>query len=179
MSRVAINADEVIDRVRREGVDAILSRGEAAALIATFIARPHAATRDDKNRVAMRMDRNRNAVADYVHGTIFRLADGRYTAGDVLRWAREVYKPKPFTDLPPTPRTIYELVQVRAKASGEATMLVLPSDIEGCHERIKHLERENAELRKAISESEANRRRELASRFPNHPLNTSRRRLGK
>ena len=165
MSRAAIDAQEVIARIVREGVDAILERGEAAALIATVIERPHFADKAARNRVAMRLERDQNSADDYVHGKISRRTDGRYLAGDVLRWGRDVYGPKAFIDLPQTPRTVTDLIEVRATASSEAGMLVLPGTIERCHERIKELERENAELRKAAAESEANRRRELGSRF--------------
>ena len=164
MSRVPIDAQEVIARVVREGVDAILERGEAAALVATVIERPHAADRVARNRVAMRMERDETSADEYVRGKISRRTDGRYLAGDVLRWGRDIYGPKAFADLPPTSRTVTDLIEVHATASSAADMLVLPGTLERCHERIKELERENAELRKA-AESEVNRRLQLGSRF--------------
>lgn len=165
MSRVAIDAQEVIARVVREGVEEVLKKSEAVALIATVIERPYAADRAARNRVAMRMERDENSTDEYVYRRIPRRADGRYVAGDVLRWAREVYGPQKFLDLPATPRTVTELIEDRAIASNQMFDLQLPATIEASHGRIRQLENEIAELRRAAAESEVNRRRELGSRF--------------
>ena len=97
-----IDAGAVLARANEDGPDGLLSRGEAAALIASRTMRPHDEVQVARNRVGMQMDRAARRGAqgfDLFEGGLARLFDGRVTVDELRRWATVKYGNK-FDDLP-------------------------------------------------------------------------------
>ena len=103
--KVKIDAEAVLERVLREGPDGLLTRGEAAALIASRVRGPHDTDRTARNRIGMMLDRASDRGGAAHCGGLARLPDGRFTVDEIAYWAISHFLGE-FTDLPNRSRTI-------------------------------------------------------------------------
>ena len=159
MRHRSIDVDEVITRIRRDGIQAVLTRGEAVALVATRINQPYPPDKSERNRVGNQLDR------DARNGTVPRgAAKNTYVAKDVIAWARDM-NTAPFDDLPPTPRLITDLVESKATAWSSVHTFRRPTTLEGCYRLIDELQEEIDTLKAERANAEEERRRELGRRF--------------
>lgn len=161
----AINAIAVFQRILSEGADAQLTRGEAAAVIAL---RQHfdGNVRGMRNRVAMRLDAALERGLDESGVGLQCLTNGKFTTDEIARWAMRTYGPV-FLDLPTKSRIVSDFVEVTVRLSDECIGLLLPADVDRCHEIITELRLEVRKMKEEQTHKEVERKRELASRF--HP----------
>lgn len=163
-----VDAAKVLERVKRVGASLYVTRGEAAALLEHLGAdlNRELDRYERRKRIATTMDRApREATAPGRKPPLSRQADGSVTIGDLARWARLRYG-LPFKDLPSgTPKTIVELVEVKAVARSSDKDLALPEDVEKCHLLIRSLLEENERLRAELQSFPERQRQELVARF--------------
>ena len=160
-----VDALTVFERILREGADAPLTRGEAAALVATRIKGPSETDRAVRNRIAMQMDRSLAQGDDYMTGGLARLPDGRFTADEIARWAMLHHGNEAFADLPIKSRSVKETLVDKLEFTGRISTETLPGSIPASHAEIMRL---RAELRMFLEQESKNHRDralELAARF--------------
>lgn len=162
-----INAKEVIDRVLREGADSLLTRGEAAALIADRVADRFDSVRTARNRVAMQLDRARARGVDVLRGGLRVLPDGRYTADEIVVFARCKYGADRFDDLPHSERgsMLIKLPPLVGFLKGAGGAEPLPQSLELCHARIQELVTKTTDLQAKVEKLTQALNKERAKRF--------------
>jgi hypothetical protein len=150
-----VDADAVLARVLREGPDALLTRGEAAALLAARVKDPHDSDRTARNRIGTMLDRASERGGAAHGGGLARLPDGRYTVDEIAYWTISNF-PWQFMDLPFRPRaanaSTHDGISMFDFAECEST----PGDLGGCLALVK-------ELRAQIGELQADQRRAVAA----------------
>lgn len=161
----SIDADVVLARVLREGADGLLTRGEAAALIASRLNDGRDTEKTARNRVGMRLDRAGERGRDVQGGGgLARTPNGGYTVDEIARWAREAY-PGVFDDIPIKPRQQEMTWRETASLGSSMQYEVTPGNLEECQRLVKDL-REQLRLKNAEQVSaEAERKRKLVSNF--------------
>ena len=144
-----IDAEAVLGRVMKEGPDALLTRGEAAALLASRVKDKRDTERTARNRIGTQLDRACERGDAAHHGGLARMADGNYLADEIAYWANLNY-PGVFRDLPCRPRHIIEVCNDSFAASDSLWSETTPGSLEG---RLVLIE----QLREQIRQSEVNR----------------------
>lgn len=156
-----IDAETVLARVLKEGPDALLTRGEAAALIAARVEDERDTERTARKRVATQLDRARERGDAAHHGGLARMADGRYAVDEIAYWANFTY-PGVFKDLPCRPRTIVELCAESLVMTDRMEYEVTPGDLEGSRVLIEQLREHIRQLEVGKQRTEIERKRKLA-----------------
>lgn len=162
-----IDLDVVLSRIQAQGADALLTRGEAAAIVAARTMDSHDTVRTARNRVAMQMDRSAAVGEDVTAGGLARTKGGRVTADELARWAVGKFAGE-FDDLPTKPRLAPAKSLERLRmGGGSCTGHVLPATVEACHSLILQLHNQLAQafLELARATEERKRKRERAARF--------------
>ncbi len=152
---IKVDADAVLARVLREGPDALLTRGDAAALIAARVKDPHDSDSTARNRIGGMLDRASERGGAANGGGLTRLPDGRYTVDEIAYWTISNF-PWQFMDLPCRPRTVNASTDDGFSMSDYIECEVTPGDLEGCLALIK-------ELRQQIGELQADQHRAVAA----------------
>lgn len=159
-----IDAGAVLTRALREGPDALLTRGEATALIASRVKDEHDNDRSARNRVGTQMDRASGTGRAAHQGGLARLADGRCTVDEIAYWANINY-PGVFKDLPCRLRVVTELCSDSFSAADSLVGEVTPGNLKECQKLVGQL---REELRQVLAEHarvEAERKRKLVENF--------------
>lgn len=156
-----IDADTVLARVLKEGPDALLTRGEAAALVASRVEDERDTERTARKRVATQLDRASERGHDPHHGGLARMADGHYLVHEIAYWAHRQY-PGLFEDLPSRPREISMTWNEKLGLAGSTHGDVTPGDVEGCVVLIKQLREQIKQREMEGRRSEIERKRQLA-----------------
>lgn len=163
-----VDAIKVLERVKQVGASLYVSRGEAAALLEHLGAdlNPKLDRYERRKRISTTMDRApREGTEPGRKPPLQRRADGSVNIGDLARWARLQYG-LPFKDLPSgPPKTIVDLVKVKALARSSGNDLALPEDVEKCHLFIRSLLEENKRLRGELQSFPERQRQELVARL--------------
>ena len=164
-----IDADAVLARIQAEGPDALLTRGEAAALVAARTMGAHDTRQTARNRVGMQLDRAAKRGReghDIFTGAISRLTDGRMTADELRRWGNAEYGPI-FNDLPRgAPRGVLVNCVENVNLAGQGPdAFMVPGDPVRKDEMIHRLHAALNDLKAAAVADEAERRRKLAARL--------------
>lgn len=136
-----IDAGVVLARVLREGPDALLTRGEAAALIASRVKDERDDDRSVRNRVGTKMDRAAETGRAAHQGGLARLADGRYTVDEIAYWAN-IHFPDVFKDLPCRPREVLSRLHSGFAMADKPVGEVTPGDLNGCQALVEQLRNE-------------------------------------
>jgi hypothetical protein len=104
MARIPrIDENQVLARLLREGPTTLLTRGEAAALIASRVKKVGESEKAARNRVAMKLERSaRSGTCIYTNG-LPRETDGHFLANDIVLWGNRNFAQK-FQDLPSFPK---------------------------------------------------------------------------
>ena len=169
VSKPRIDADAVLARIQAEGPDALLTRGEAAALVAARTMDAHDAWESSRNRVGMQLDRaaelGKRGV-DILTGGISRLPDGEMTADELRRWACRKYG-SIFEDLPRgAPRQCFARLEDEFGLGAQVPdIFVLPADPARKDELIGCLRAELNQLKADAAAAKAERNRKLAARL--------------
>lgn len=164
-----VDADAVLARIQAEGPDALLTRGEAAALVAARTMKVRDSQETARNRVGMQLDRaaqlGREGV-DVFSGGISRLPDGRMTADELRRWGTRKYGPI-FDDLPRgAPREAPVHCTETINLVGQVPdVFMVPGDPARKDEMIYRLHAALKDLEAAAIAAEAERKRSLAARL--------------
>lgn len=160
-----IDAQAVLARVMREGPDALLTRGEAAALVAARVKDGTDTDRTARNRVGTQLDRSR-ACGNDVHkgGGLVCEADGRYTADEIARWSSREYKGQ-FDDLPTKPRQFYDLVEEKALLGASVSGEHMPGNLEDCQTLVEQLRGQLKRMAADQQNIEDERKRKLIENF--------------
>jgi hypothetical protein len=162
-----IDADAVLARIQAEGPDALLTRGEAAALVAARTMDAHDWRKTVRNRVAMQLDRaaqlGKEGV-DVFSGGISRLPDGRMTADELRRWATRKYGPV-FEDLPlgPPREVSVHCAETMNLEVEVPDVFLVPGDPVLKDEMIHRLHAALKDLAAAAIAAEVERKRKLAA----------------
>jgi hypothetical protein len=159
-----IDADAVLARVLREGHDALLTRGEATALIASRVKDERDDDRSARNRVGTKMDRAAETGRAAHQGGLARMADGRYTADEIAYWANLTYSGV-FKDLPCRPRVVTELCSDSFSAADSLTGEVTPGNLKECQRLVGQLRGELRQVLAKHARAEAERKRKLIENF--------------
>lgn len=157
----------VLARVLKEGPDALLTRGEAAALIASRVKDERDTERTARNRVGTQLDRARERGEAAHHGGLARMTDGRYSVDEIAHWANLTY-PGVFKDLPCRPREIVAICNERFVAGDSMQFEVTPGDLDGRLVLIQRLREQVTQLQTDRQSSELERKREVRSRLDHH-----------
>ena len=169
----SVDPNTVLARIQAEGPNALLTRGEAAALVAARTMDAHDSRETARNRVGMQLDRaaqlGREGV-DVFSGGISRLPDGRMTADELRRWGIRKYG-SIFADLPDGgPRQVPTNCTETLSLGGKVPeIFMVPGDPERKDEMIYRLHAELQELAAAAVAEEAERKRKLAARLNRKP----------
>ncbi|GAA0723135.1 hypothetical protein [Dokdonella soli] len=170
-----IDLDAVHARIQQEGADALLARGEAAALIAARVKDRHDSARSARNRIAMQLDRARKNGGDATTGGLACVSDGRFTTDEIARWAGREY-PGLFDDLPTKPRAARGMLSDRLRLGSDSYCGdVLPGTIDACHALIRQLRDQRLQELRDLERASLERKRQLAANFKK--VNTNRRSL--
>ena len=168
-SKQGIAANAVLARIQAEGPLALLTRGEAAALVAARTMRVHDSQDTARNRVAMQLDRAAERGSeghDVFSGGISQLPDGRVTADELRRWGAGKYGPI-FDDFPRClPRGVSTHCDETFNLGGEVPdVFMVPGDPLLKDEMIHRLHKALKDLGAAAIAAEVERKRELGARL--------------
>jgi len=154
-----IDPHPVLARVQGEGPDAILTRGEAAAILDLLLDGSSSYQRrkqlGDQLDIASRPRGRRGRIPG-----ISKVASG-FTADDLVHWAKEYHR-QDLVDLPRRPRCR----QVRARfndvavVSDSVEMVIFPGTIDRCHDELRRAHAQIREMKLAL----AAREREIAGK---------------
>ncbi len=160
-----IDAQAVFERVLREGPDALLSRGEAAALVAARVKDGADTDKTARNRVGTQLDRARAHGGD-VHqgGGLAGAAGGCYTVDEMARWASREYKGM-FDDLPTSPREFYDFVEEKVLLSAAASGERMPGNLKDCQTLVEQLRDRVKQMEADQQRIEDERKRKLRENF--------------
>lgn len=159
-----IDADSVLARVLRDGPDGLLSRGEAAALIASRVTDPYDSERTARSRAGMVLDRACQRSSVLHHGGLPRQADGRFTVNDVVYLAQCTF-PGVFTDLPCRPVDVCLSLHDGFTLGDSVEAEVTPGNLKDCHTLVESLRDQIKQLRVEHLRTEVERKREVTSRL--------------
>lgn len=164
-----VDADAVLARIQAEGPDALLTRGEAAALVAARTMKVRDSQETARNRVGMQLDRaaqlGREGL-DVFSGGISRLPDGRMTADELRRWGARKYG-SIFDDFPRClPREVPTRCDETFNVGSEVPdVFMVPGDPARKDELIHRLHAALKDLGAAAIAAEVERKRELGARL--------------
>lgn len=159
-----IDAGAVLARALREGPDALLTRGEAAALIASRVKDERDNDRSARNRIGTQMDRAAGTGRAAHQSGLARLADGRCTVDEIAYWANINY-PGVFKDLPCRPRVVTEDCSDSFGAVDSLVEEVTPGDLGECQKLVGQLREALRQARTEHARVEAERKRKLVENF--------------
>lgn len=171
----AIDLQALEKRVLSEGAASLLTRGEAAALVAKRLMVRGVSQRTLRNRIGMQLDRARKKGREIAAGGISVSADGRYTVDEIFHFFTSRRKRQGLRivarleDLPHEERR-----GLTTGGSGRSSLpglesgglgMLLPGSVRECHRELITLQAEVHRLREELRTMEARRRAELSSRF--------------
>ena len=161
----SIDIAKLYVRITKNVADAQLSRGEAAALIASCLAGGGKTDRATRNRIGGQLDRSCRRGDDYQTGGLMRLTNRKFTVDEIARWAEKHYGTQPFSHLPTKPRELAWNIMEGMALRGSGAHAVLPGNLDDCHIEIRRL---HATLRQIHDEAEraaVQHKKELRARF--------------
>lgn len=158
---VRVDAVAVLARVLHGGPDALLTRGESAALIASRVRGAHESERTARNRVGMMLDRACDRGGAAHCGGLARRPDGRYTVDEIAYWTISNF-PWEFMDLPCRPRAVDANSHGVFSMGDFAECEVTPGDLGGCLALIEQLRAQIAGLQADQLRAVAAYKRQLA-----------------
>lgn len=165
MSRnMKIDAKVVLARVLQEGPDGLLTRGEAAALIASRTRDARDSERTARNRAGMVLDRACERGSELHHGGLPRQADGRFRVNDVAYLARCKF-PDLFTDLPCRPLEVCLSIHDGFFAGDPVEHEATPGNLKECQALVEALRAQIKQLHADRQQAEVERKRELTNRL--------------
>lgn len=147
----------VLARISKEGLATLLTKGEAAAVIAARTMDRNDSVRGARNRVATRIDRAVKSGKHSSNGGLEQRADGRFEIGNIVFWAQIKYSHAAVTGLPEDPKHHWGILNaVLPELQCRMVGYSLPSDVKECHavildlhERIRQMEERSEEKAKA------------------------------
>lgn len=157
-----IDAEAVLARVMKEGPDAFLTRGEAAALLAARVEDERDTERTARKRVATQLDRASARGDAAKRGGLARMADGRYAVDEIAYWANLNY-PGVFKDLPCRPRIFIEPCNDSFVMTDSIECEVTPGDLDGRLVLIEQLREQIRQLELDKQRAEIERKRKLVN----------------
>lgn len=163
-----IDVAALLERIKTEGADALVSRAEATALIGSRTMDAHDTLRSARNRVGIQLDRAivlGLAGYDVFSGGIASLPGGVFAADELGRWANRRYEGK-FSDMPRKPRDCNVTCRENIGLKEEVTRAdLLPGDVELAHAMIMQLRAQNALAESKLLRAIEERNRALGARF--------------
>jgi hypothetical protein len=162
-----VDVAALLERIKAEGPDAVISRAEATALIASRTMDARDALRSARNRVGVQLDR---AIAfgeaghDISTGGITLLPRGGFTADELGRWANRRYNGK-FSDMPGKPRAFNDECHENLSFGAEPSTVLLPGDVARAQAMILELLAEIEEAKSKEQRAIEARNRALGERF--------------
>lgn len=166
-----IDADLVLARLMDGGPESVITRGEAAAVVAARVRRPDEAMKTARNRIGMLLDRSRSRSTDLGQNGLAVLPDGRYLADSIAYWARREF-PGVFSDLPYKSRVHIATGSGTIRLAASGSLVSYPCTSKACHAVIDALRSENADLLKDRELAVVEHRRALVRRFKGGKENT-------
>ena len=160
-----IDVAALLERIKAKGADALVSRAEATALIASRTMDARDTVRGARNRVGVQLDRaidHGRAGYDIFSGGISPQPDGTFTADELGRWANRRYDNK-FSDMPHAPRTVDCDCRETLGFAAKPDVILLPGNLERAWTTILQQRAENEELKS--KQEQAARNRALGARF--------------
>ena len=159
-----VDAKAVLARVLQEGPDGLLSRGEAAALIASRTRDAHDSESTARNRAGMVLDRACERGSVLHHGGLPRQADGRFRVNDVAYLAQCKF-PDLFTDLPCRPQEVLASLHDGFALGDSIEHEHTPGDLKECQKLVEALRTQIKQLHAEREHAEIKRKRELTNRL--------------
>lgn len=160
-----IDAQAVLERIHREGPDALLTRGEAAAVIAERVKDRADTDRSARNRIGLQLDRDRSKGGDpYVDKGIVCNSQGQFTADEIAYWASIRY-PGQFSDLPTKPRVYFMVCCDGMVAGSETTSQHIPGTLKECQAALAEAIETIGRMHRERHEAEQERKRRLVNNF--------------
>ncbi len=156
----------LVNRLIREGADALLEQKEAISLVASRVMDEHDDLSTASKRVRMQMIRSMAYSSDVTAGGLWCRDDGLFTCDEIARWAQRRYRGL-FDDLPTKSRSIDVVVMERASASLAVETEWEPWDPEELRALLRALRAEIKQRDADDAKRERDRKEELASRFGN------------
>jgi len=157
-----VDANIVFARVTEEGPDSLLTRGEAAALIALRVRDPRDTDRTARNRAALMLDRACERGSVLHHAGLPRQADGRFKVDDVVYLAQSKF-PDLFNDMPCRPREVLASIHDGFALGGSAEHEHTPGDLRDCQALVDALRTQIRRLHADRQQAEVERKRELTN----------------
>ncbi len=160
----SVDLDALMQRIQAEGAKCLLTRAEAAALVATRTMDKHDSPRGAKNRIAMKLKRAEAKGTDFVTGGIETSADGGYTAHEIRRWATRLFG-ELFNDLPVEGRVFSVSINENIRMTTGTDHVRLPGSLDESHRDILDLRAQLARALENFWNMESARRLNLHARF--------------
>lgn len=157
----SVNLDALMLRIEAEGAKCLLTRGEAAALIANRVMDKHDSARGARNRIAMQLARGTANGFDVTAGGINPSPDGRYTVDEIRRWATRRFGAR-FEDLPFEARVFKATLRDGFAMSSGTSFVRLPGSLDESHATILDL---RAQLATALANFRETERARAASTY--------------
>jgi hypothetical protein len=164
MRYMKIESQDVWDRIKRGGPETLLTRGEAAAIVADRLKEPAEELRTVRNRVAMRIVRCLAVGTQVYSGGLQASADGRFTADQIAHWASANF-PGRFDDWEKSTVCILAHLQDGISFKSSTSAQLFPATVEECHEMIRHLLREHFAMEQRYELAERERKRAVFARL--------------
>lgn len=155
-----IDASAVLERVQRDGPEALVTRGEAAAILDLLL--EGASSYERRKQIGNQLD-----VASRPRGrrgripSIPKTASG-FTANDLVDWVKDLYA-QDLIGVPRKPRKRHFIAHFNdvAVASDRVELVSYPGTIERCHDELRRALTEIRELKLALAATE----RELSGKW--------------
>jgi len=135
---MVVDLEVLMARIEKGGAKTKLTRGEAAALIASRAADKHDNPRGAKNRISLQLKRATDRRTEVALGGIETLVDGRYTVDEIARWAKK-HNGDLFSDLPNEPRVFSVSMREGIGMNSGTSGVRLPGSLDESHEFILSL----------------------------------------
>lgn len=160
----SIDLARLVLRIEAEGAKCLLTRGEAAALIADRVMDKHDSGRGARNRIAMQLARGTANGFDVTAGGINPSPDGRYTVDEIRRWATRRFGAR-FEDLPFESRVFNATLRDGFAMSTGTSYVRLPGSLDESHRDILDLRAQLGRALENFRNMESARRQDLYARF--------------
>jgi hypothetical protein len=160
----SVDLDALMQRIQAEGAKCLLTRAEAAALVANRTMDKNDSPRGAKNRIAMKLKRAEAKGTDFVTGGIETSADGRYTVHEIRRWAARIFG-ELFNDLPVEGRVFSVKINDGIRMSSGTDHERLPGSLDESHRDILDLRAQLGRALENFRNMESARRQDLYARF--------------
>jgi len=154
---------QLIERIVREGPDALLEKAEVTALIASRLHKKKG-FRVDRNAIGMRIERSLESDPD-PHGVeLRRRSGGLFTIDDIFFWATRNYQGR-FGDLPHRNRNFAGELTDGFRIRTAVSERTLPNSIEMLKALVQLLWQQKDEIEAKWANDTFARKAEIAARF--------------